>query len=64
MGPLQSQKKRHVVRDWTRPSPGELESVWEDFEDDEWSRWQRDRALLRVASGARSARRDAAWSGL
>jgi alkylation response protein AidB-like acyl-CoA dehydrogenase len=43
---------------------GELESVWEDFEDDEWSRWQRDRALLRVASGARSARRDAAWSGL
>jgi acyl-CoA dehydrogenase len=40
----------------------ELESVWEDFEDDEWSRWQRDRALLRVAGAARAARRDAAWT--
>lgn len=31
---------------------------------EERSRWDRDRALLRVASGARSARRERAWSGL
>ncbi|HTL34405.1 MAG TPA: acyl-CoA dehydrogenase family protein [Kofleriaceae bacterium] len=43
---------------------GELESVWEDFEDDEWARWQRDRALLKVAGAARVARRDAAWSAV
>ena len=42
----------------------ELESVWEDFEDDEWTRWQRDRALLKVAGAARVARRDAAWSAV
>jgi hypothetical protein len=42
----------------------ELESVWEDFEDDEHARWLRDRALLEVAGAARAARRDAAWSAL
>jgi alkylation response protein AidB-like acyl-CoA dehydrogenase len=43
---------------------GELESLWEDFEDDEWARWQRDRALLRVASAPRAARRERAWVDL
>jgi len=38
----------------------EVEQAWEGG--DEHSRWQRDRALLRVASGARAARRDAAWT--
>ncbi|HUS30393.1 MAG TPA: acyl-CoA dehydrogenase family protein [Kofleriaceae bacterium] len=51
---------------------GEVEVVWEaqaeDREDKqgdaEWSRWQRDRALLKVAGAARAARRDAAWSSV
>ena len=41
---------------------GELEPLWSAAPDDEWSRWQRDRALLRVASSARTARRERAWS--
>jgi len=41
---------------------GELEPLWAAAGGDEWTRWQRDRPLLRVASGARTARRDRAWS--
>jgi hypothetical protein len=41
---------------------GELEPVWSATPDAEWSRWQRDRPLLRVAGGARAARRERAWS--
>jgi alkylation response protein AidB-like acyl-CoA dehydrogenase len=41
---------------------GELEALWSAAPDAEWSRWQRDRPLLRVAAGARAARRDRAWS--
>ncbi len=41
---------------------GEIEPLWSVAPDDEWSRWQRDRALLRVASSARTARRERAWS--
>ncbi|HEX2685920.1 MAG TPA: acyl-CoA dehydrogenase family protein [Kofleriaceae bacterium] len=41
---------------------GEIESLWAAVPDAEWSRWQRDRALLRVASSARAARRERAWS--
>ena len=41
---------------------GELEPLWSAAAGDEWSRWQRDRPLLRVAGGARTARRDRAWS--
>ena len=40
----------------------ELEALWSVAADDEWSRWQRDRALLRVAGSARAARRERAWS--
>lgn len=40
----------------------EVERAWEEVEDDEWQRWQRDRALLRVAGANRAARRDAAWA--
>lgn len=40
----------------------EVERAWEEVDDEEWTRWKRDRALLRVASAARAARRDAAWS--
>jgi hypothetical protein len=42
----------------------EIEREWEDSDDDEWKRWQRDRALLRVAGAARAARRDRAWQEL
>lgn len=42
----------------------EVERAWEEVEDDEWKRWQRDRALLRVAGANRAARRDAAWTAL
>jgi hypothetical protein len=42
----------------------ELEREWEESDDDEWKRWQRDRALLRVAGAARAARRDRAWQEL
>jgi hypothetical protein len=44
---------------------GELEPVWSAAAgagDGEWSRWQRDRGLLRVAGNARAARRERAWS--
>jgi acyl-CoA dehydrogenase len=41
---------------------GEIEPLWSVSPDDEWSRWQRDRALLRVAGSARAARRERAWS--
>ncbi|HSD91006.1 MAG TPA: acyl-CoA dehydrogenase family protein [Kofleriaceae bacterium] len=42
----------------------EIEREWEESDDDEWKRWQRDRALLRVAGAARVARRDRAWQEL
>jgi acyl-CoA dehydrogenase len=41
---------------------GELEPLWSAAPNDEWTRWERDRTLLRVASAARTARRDRAWS--
>jgi acyl-CoA dehydrogenase len=41
---------------------GEIEPLWQAMPDDEWSRWQRDRALLQVASRARAERRQRAWS--
>jgi len=40
----------------------ELEPLWAASPDAEWTRWQRDRPLLRVAATARAARRDRAWS--
>jgi hypothetical protein len=40
----------------------ELEPLWSAFPSDEWTRWQRDRPLLRVAGSARTARRERAWS--
>jgi alkylation response protein AidB-like acyl-CoA dehydrogenase len=39
-----------------------LEALWSASPDDEWQRWQRDRALLHVAGKAREARREKAWS--
>lgn len=39
-----------------------LEAAWSAAPDEEWQRWQRDRALLQVAGKAREARRDKAWS--
>jgi acyl-CoA dehydrogenase len=39
-----------------------IEQLWSQSPDDEWQRWQRDRVLLQVASKAREARRDKAWS--
>lgn len=39
-----------------------IEALWSASPDDEWQRWQRDRALLQVAGKAREARRDKAWS--
>jgi acyl-CoA dehydrogenase len=42
----------------------ELEPLWAAVPDDEWTRWQRDRPLLRVAGTARAARRDRAWATL
>lgn len=39
-----------------------IEALWAAAPDDEWQRWQRDRALLQVAGKARDARRDKAWS--
>jgi acyl-CoA dehydrogenase len=39
-----------------------IEALWSPSADDEWQRWQRDRMLLQVASKAREARRDKAWS--
>lgn len=37
------------------------ESDWENVDDETRARWQRDRALLRVAGRARSRRREVAW---
>ena len=42
----------------------EVERAWEEVEDEEWERWQRDRPLLRVAGANRAARRDAAWTAV
>jgi acyl-CoA dehydrogenase len=42
----------------------DLESAWRDGEDAEYQRWQRDRALLRVAGGARAMRIERAWMAL
>ncbi|HVK85660.1 MAG TPA: acyl-CoA dehydrogenase family protein [Kofleriaceae bacterium] len=42
----------------------ELERPWAVLADDEWRRWERDRAILRVASAARTARRDRAWEAI
>ena len=39
-----------------------VEALWSASPDEEWQRWQRDRVLLQVASKAREARRDKAWS--
>lgn len=39
-----------------------IEARWSGSPDEEWHRWQRDRALLQVAGKAREARRDKAWS--
>jgi alkylation response protein AidB-like acyl-CoA dehydrogenase len=39
-----------------------IETLWAQAPDDEYQRWQRDRVLLQVASKAREARRDKAWS--
>jgi hypothetical protein len=39
-----------------------IEALWSASPDDEWQRWQRDRALLHVAGKAREARRVKAWS--
>lgn len=50
------------VLDLAHRSVGELEPLWSAAPDAEWSRWQRDRPLLRVAGSARAARRERAWS--
>jgi hypothetical protein len=42
----------------------EIERAWAAVPDDEYARWQRDRAILQVAGAARSARRDKAWAAL
>jgi alkylation response protein AidB-like acyl-CoA dehydrogenase len=39
----------------------EVEAAWAAAPDDEHARWLRDRPILKVASGARSARRERAW---
>ncbi|HEY5924631.1 MAG TPA: acyl-CoA dehydrogenase family protein [Kofleriaceae bacterium] len=39
-----------------------LEAPWAASPDEEWHRWQRDRALLQVAGKAREARRAKAWT--
>lgn len=40
----------------------DVEAAWAASADEEWARWQRDRPLLRVASGARAARLEKARS--
>src|SRR5215470_6430078 len=42
----------------------ELEAAWADVPDEEWQRWQRDRAILQVAGRARSERLARAWEVL
>jgi hypothetical protein len=44
------------------PLLAELEPRWAAAGGDEWTRWQRDRGLLRVAGSARAARRERAWA--
>jgi acyl-CoA dehydrogenase len=39
----------------------ELEAAWAAAPDDEWARWQRDRAILQVAGKARAERLARAW---
>lgn len=41
-----------------------LEAEWAVVPDEEWERWQRDRAILRVASKARGERLARAWEAL
>lgn len=41
-----------------------LEVAWAAAPDDEWTRWQRDRALLQVAGKARAERLARAWDAL
>lgn len=43
---------------------GEVERAWPSLEGAEHARWQRDRPLLRVASAARTARRETAWTAI
>jgi alkylation response protein AidB-like acyl-CoA dehydrogenase len=43
---------------------GDIERSWAATPDDEWLRWQRDRALLGVAGQARAARLERAWATL
>jgi alkylation response protein AidB-like acyl-CoA dehydrogenase len=43
---------------------GELEAAWADVPDEEWERWQRDRAILKVAGRARGERSSRAWEAL
>jgi acyl-CoA dehydrogenase len=50
------------ILDQSRQLVADLEQAWSAAPDDEWTRWQRDRPLLRVAAAARAARRDRAWS--
>lgn len=42
----------------------ELEAAWAAAPDDEWMRWQRDRAILQVAGKARGERLERAWQAL
>jgi hypothetical protein len=42
----------------------ETERALEESDDDEWKRWVRDRALLRVAGAARAARCQRAWESV
>jgi acyl-CoA dehydrogenase len=50
------------VLDLAQRLVAEIEPAWSAAPDAEWSRWQRDRPLLRVAGSARAARRERAWS--
>jgi alkylation response protein AidB-like acyl-CoA dehydrogenase len=43
---------------------GELEAAWTNAPDEEWTRWQRDRAILQVAGKARGERLARAWEAL
>jgi hypothetical protein len=43
---------------------GEIEAAWAAAPDEEWTRWQRDRAILQVAGRARGERLARAWQAL
>jgi hypothetical protein len=43
---------------------GELEAAWASVPDEEWQRWQRDRAILEVAGRARAERLARAWEAV